>query len=240
MTLTQNGWLAIADYGDPLLMKNPTVPGTDVRLLGGVRAGPAGEVLLQFASNFHHQVEQLVQTQGCWGFQPRVIAGSTTLSNHASGTAIDLNSARHPMGRGGTFTLQQRASIRALLETYRGVIRWGGDFTGRPDDMHFEIVGTATDLPHKTEDWYTMATAQDLADALAPIREDAAESRRMLGVLLGWQGPGPGNEAAAMARISATGEDAQEARRMLGVLLGWQPPAPNSPEPGALSALRAT
>jgi hypothetical protein len=236
---SQNGWPAIPDYGDPRLLPNPTVPGTDVRLLGGVRVGPPGALLLRFAADFHQQVEPLVQTQGCWGFQPRTIAGSQSLSNHASGTAVDLNAARHPMGRAGTFTAAQQGRIRALLETHGNRIRWGGDFKGRPDDMHFEIADATTVITHTTEDWFEMATAQDLADALATIREDAAESRRMLGVLLGWQGPGPGNETAAMARISATGEDAQEARRMLGVLLGWQPPAPNSPEAGALSALRA-
>jgi hypothetical protein len=174
MSLSQNGWPAIADYGNPQLLSNPTVPGTDVRLLGGVRVGPAGAVLIQFASNFHHQVEPLVQGQGCWGFQPRAIAGSATLSNHASGTAIDLNSARHPMGRAGTFTLAQRAAIRALLETYKGLIRWGGDFAGRPDDMHFEIRGTPTDLTG-----FDQPTPPTGVDDMANADEVLAEAREI-------------------------------------------------------------
>lgn len=67
------------------------------------------------------------------------------LSNHASGTAIDLNAPDHPLGEPGTFTDEQVARIRALLDELAPVVAWGGDFD-RPDEMHFEVVGTPEEV----------------------------------------------------------------------------------------------
>lgn len=63
------------------------------------------------------------------------------MSNHASGTAIDLNATIHPLGSTGTFSDEQIARLRDLLDELAPVLAWGGDFE-RPDEMHFEIVGT--------------------------------------------------------------------------------------------------
>lgn len=52
---------------------------------------------------------------------------------------MDLNSARHPQGKRGTFTAAQVSSIRAILADLDDVVQWGGDWTGTPDEMHFEI-----------------------------------------------------------------------------------------------------
>jgi hypothetical protein len=67
------------------------------------------------------------------------------MSNHASGTAMDLNATKHPLGVRHTFTLDQEREIRARLAgRYDGCIRWGGDYENRADEMHFEIdVGPA-------------------------------------------------------------------------------------------------
>jgi hypothetical protein len=59
------------------------------------------------------------------------------LSNHSSGTAIDLNATKHPLGKAGTFPLEKVAMIQALAKKYG--LRWGGDYRGRKDEMHFEI-----------------------------------------------------------------------------------------------------
>ncbi|MGV2549678.1 M15 family metallopeptidase, partial [Bacillus licheniformis] len=64
-----------------------------------------------------------------------------TLSNHASGTSIDLNATEHPLGARDTFTDDQVAAIRAILAEVAPVVAWGGDFDGRADEMPFEIVG---------------------------------------------------------------------------------------------------
>lgn len=76
-----------------------------------------------------------------WGWADRHVRGSTTtISNHASGTAIDLNALAHALGRRCTLTTGQSRRVRTRLEQhYGGVIFWGGDYTHRADEMHYEI-----------------------------------------------------------------------------------------------------
>ena len=103
-----------------------------------MRSGQVHTVLGYVARRFDREVEALVKGW-CWGHSYRVISGSTSLSNHSSGTAIDCNAPRHPLGSSGTFTATQRSHIRAILNACDGVVRWGGDYSGRKDEMHFEI-----------------------------------------------------------------------------------------------------
>ena len=78
-----------------------------------------------------------------WGYAYRPIRGqSTGWSNHASGTAEDLNSTKHPLGKVGTFV--QAALIRLLLRRFRGLLDWGGDWHNRKDEMHFELAPGTT------------------------------------------------------------------------------------------------
>src|SRR5688500_1265797 len=132
MTVTsQNGWSA----NDRGVIASYSLPGGRVAL----RAGDVSVVLLWVANQFHQRVERLVWP-GIWGYAERTIRGSsTTLSNHASGTAIDLNAPRHPLGVRGTFSAAQVRTIHDIVAFTGGAVRWGGDYTGRPDDMHFEI-----------------------------------------------------------------------------------------------------
>lgn len=130
MAVSQNGWTA----NDRTLIESRTVPGGSLP----VRKGPAGDLLVYVATQFHGRVEHLVWP-GCWGYAERQIIGGTELSNHASGTAIDLNAPQHPLSAVGTFTTHQVGAIRQILSECSGVIRWGGDYVGRKDEMHFEI-----------------------------------------------------------------------------------------------------
>jgi hypothetical protein len=77
-----------------------------------------------------------------WGYAERPIRGGTELSNHASGTAIDINATKWPLGADPRINLSQAKieAIRQHLRIYEGCIRWGGDYRGRKDPMHFEIV----------------------------------------------------------------------------------------------------
>lgn len=128
---SQNGFVA----NDRGAIGSYALPGGRVAL----RAGDVSVVLLWVANQFHQRVEPLVWP-GVWGYAERTIRGSTTtLSNHASGTAIDLNAPRHPLGVRGTFTDQQVRTIHDIVAATRGAVRWGGDYTGRVDEMHFEI-----------------------------------------------------------------------------------------------------
>jgi len=76
-----------------------------------------------------------------WGgsWSPRFIRGSrTVLSNHAWGTAFDINVQWNQLGaqpalRGAV------GSVRELVEiAYENGFYWGGWFAKRPDGMHFE------------------------------------------------------------------------------------------------------
>jgi len=141
MARSQNGYPA----NDRALVSSRPVLGSDVRL--SVRNGPAGDVLLAYGARHHRRVEPISNGRAGlddWGYAERPIRGSRfSLSNHASGTAIDLNAPRHPLGARGTFTPAQVRTIRAILaDDFDGVIRWGGDYRGRKDEMHFEVVGT--------------------------------------------------------------------------------------------------
>lgn len=130
---SQNGWSA----NDRSVIASYQLPGGRVAL----RKGDVSVVLLWVANRFHETVEPL-RWPGVWGYAERAIRGSSsTLSNHASGTALDLNAPTHVLGKRGTFSTLDVRAIRAILSYCEGVVRWGGDYTGRADEMHFEIVG---------------------------------------------------------------------------------------------------
>jgi hypothetical protein len=73
-------------------------------------------------------------------FVARFIRGSTTtLSNHAFGTAFDINAAENPLGARPAL-VGQRGSTRELVSiANKWGFYWGGHFGSRPDGMHFEI-----------------------------------------------------------------------------------------------------
>lgn len=132
--LSQNGYLA----KDASLIASYTIPGTSVRI--NLRRGDVSVVLLYFLKQFNDTVQPLRQSD-TGGYNPRSIigAGSRDISNHASGTAVDVRWNDHVMGKHGTFTAAQIKAIRTILNFCEGVIRWGGDYSGRKDEMHFEI-----------------------------------------------------------------------------------------------------
>ena len=67
----------------------------------------------------------------------RFSVSDKVLSNHSSGTAIDLNAIKHPLGKSNTFNKDQRNMINLLITKYG--LAWGGNYKKRKDDMHFEI-----------------------------------------------------------------------------------------------------
>lgn len=139
MANSQNGYPA----NNVNLTSSRRVPGSNRSIR--VRNGPAGDLLLWFAGQFDAHVEDIDPGPlDDWGYAERPIRGGVELSNHASGTAIDLNAPRHPLGTqpSANFSASQIGEIRRLLSLTGGAIRWGGDYTGRKDPMHFEIVAS--------------------------------------------------------------------------------------------------
>ena len=131
MAVSQNGYQANNDS----LIATYTVA-RDIKI--SLRKGDVSVVLLHFARWYDQHIEPLTKSD-TGGYNPRNIIGSSVLSNHASGTAEDLRWNKHPLGKVGTFTPGQKAKIENQLGYYDGVIRWGGNYTGRKDEMHFEI-----------------------------------------------------------------------------------------------------
>lgn len=133
---SQNGYKA-KDYS---LIATYTIPGTDgIRV--SLRKGDVSVVLLYLLEQYNRFVEPLRKSD-TGGYNPRSIISAYTLSNHASGTAVDTRWNDHPIGHRGTFTAEQVRTINKILVVLQGVVRWGGNYRGRPDEMHFEVIGS--------------------------------------------------------------------------------------------------
>ena len=139
MATSENGWTVIRENVAPLVtVKIPTKNGT-TKLR--VRGGDVALVLAHFALLWDDHIEPVYgEVLDDWGYAYRAVRGQTSgFSNHASGTAIDLNATKHPLGT-LTFSSAKRALLLALMKPrYAGVLRWGGTYSGRKDQMHVEI-----------------------------------------------------------------------------------------------------
>ena len=136
MSLTSyNGYPASKDPKE-IGIKSYSVDGTALRLKCAESVGP---LLAAFAAEFHKLIEPIDEGGlDDWGYCYRMVRGTTDkLSCHSSGTAIDLNATKHPLGKYDTFPAEKVPMIRALAKKYG--LKWGGDFKSRPDDMHFEV-----------------------------------------------------------------------------------------------------
>jgi len=140
METSYNGYPASKDPAE-IGIKSYSVDGTARKLRCAESVGP---LLATFAAEFHKLIEPIDEgTFDDWAYAYRMVRGDPTkLSCHSSGTAIDLNATKHPLGKYDTFAAEKVPMIRALAKKYG--LKWGGDFKTRPDDMHFEIsVGPA-------------------------------------------------------------------------------------------------
>lgn len=133
--ISYNGWPASKDQAE-IGVKPYPIKGTNIK----IRCAPAaGELLAAFAAEFHSIIEPIDEgTFDDWAYAYRNVRGTTDkLSCHSSGSAIDLNSLRHPLGKIGTFDSTKVPMIQALAKKYG--LAWGGDYRGRKDEMHFEV-----------------------------------------------------------------------------------------------------
>lgn len=156
MAQSQNDW--------PVVQQSAVVERTigGAPIVNGWLRGDVDVVFTDLATWLDREVERSI-TPGCWGHNIRKIEDSDDYSNHSSGTAFDYNAPNHPMGKRNTYSAANRAKIRERLKRYDGVVRWGGDYSGRPDDMHFEInAGRAA----------VKRVADKIRAAAAPPKED--------------------------------------------------------------------
>jgi hypothetical protein len=79
------------------------------------------------------KMDALGITKTAGTYNKRVIAGTTRWSNHAFGAAIDINAAENGFNVVGNIP-------RAMIAAFKAQgARWGGDYKGRTDPMHFEF-----------------------------------------------------------------------------------------------------
>lgn len=133
MATSYNGWPASPDKDAIGVVQSEWFP-------GGAKAGDVTTVLRYVAEQIDARVEGIVGGW-CWGYNYRANANDpTSLSCHASGTAIDWNAPEHPNGSVGTWTDAQRGEIYAILDEVQGAVHWlDGVDGGTADEMHFEI-----------------------------------------------------------------------------------------------------
>jgi hypothetical protein len=143
VTTSYNGWPASTDPA-AIGITHLDLPGHPNAFPPGVKSGDVATILGYVAAQLHARVEPM--GDGCWGYSYRKNRNADNLSCHASGTAIDYNAPRHPNGKSGTFTAAQVAEIRKILSECGGIVKWGGDFHGTKDEMHFEIHGNTADV----------------------------------------------------------------------------------------------
>ena len=136
---SQNGWPVL--HSDSRLLHVWVIPAKTGEFKLRLRNGSAGFLLALFALWYAETIEKVAgRVLDDWGWaKMRYVRGSTDdITNHASGTAIDLNAIRHPLGR-LTLKAWQKVKIRARLLLFAGCLRGGLDYAHRKDEMHYEI-----------------------------------------------------------------------------------------------------
>ena len=140
-----NGWPASEDR-KALGIQSFAIPGTSLKIACAKDVAP---ILVAFCKEFNELVEPIDKGQlDDWSYAFRMTRGSDkVLSNHSSGTALDLFATKHPLGKSNTFTKEQTNTIQLLLVKYG--LAWGGNYKKRKDEMHFEIAMTKNQVLDK-------------------------------------------------------------------------------------------
>ena len=143
MPKSENGWPVIESQSDRNLVVT-RIPGTGIPGIPLRVQKDCAPILAYVAGRVHAEVTDLklgnkpgVQDEG--GYNYRKMDKGNDFSNHASGTAIDLNWTRFPMFK-RKMNKKQREAALAIEAELKEVIRWGGSYSpSRVDEMHWEI-----------------------------------------------------------------------------------------------------
>jgi hypothetical protein len=100
-------------------------------------ADAAGPALVAMIEWWDQNIEPVTQL-GSYNYREiRGYEGTGKVSNHASGTAVDINWDKHPLGARGTIPAEKLDGLRARARELQ--LRWGGDYSGRADEHHIEV-----------------------------------------------------------------------------------------------------
>lgn len=100
-------------------------------------ADAAGPALVAIVEWWDQNIEPVTQL-GSYNYREiRGYEGTGKVSNHGSGTAVDINWDKHPLGARGTVPADKVEGLRARAAELQ--LRWGGDYSGRADEHHVEV-----------------------------------------------------------------------------------------------------
>lgn len=100
-------------------------------------ADAAGPALVAMIEWWDQNIEPVTQL-GSYNYREiRGYEGTGKVSNHGSGTAVDINWDKHPLGARGTIPADKLEGLRARARELQ--LRWGGDYSGRADEHHIEV-----------------------------------------------------------------------------------------------------
>lgn len=146
------------------------------------RAGDATTVLRYLAHVYNAEVEPIKEpVLDDWSYNKRRITGGTSWSEHAAGTALDINATDHPYKTTAeqNFTAADLRAVERILGHLEGAVEWLRGW----DPMHFQL---APDSGGR------------LARIAAKVRPDLA---RLLNPQAAGQGPPLPVEEEDMARV---------------------------------------
>ena len=148
----------------------------------------------------------------CWGFANRAIRGTHTPSNHSWGLAIDLDApdprARHTIG-----------SYASGLAARYG-FRWGGDYVGRKDYMHFEFMGTPASAAALVHGVRPVAAGRPALPAGGLKRGASGEAVRWLQHRLNQIAGAAGHTVLGGKRLAEDGEFGEQTDRVVRIFQG--------------------
>jgi hypothetical protein len=135
-----NGWSVIPRWGHPML-DTKFIPGTSRRITMRKDVLP---YFLAFAADYHKWIAPIdTGTFDDWSYHPpRTGRASNKISDHSSGTALDLNATREGAQRASNkqwwARAQKKRALRRLRNIY-GLLAWGGDYKNFYDPMHWYL-----------------------------------------------------------------------------------------------------
>lgn len=144
MATAQNGWTGIRSASYPPLHR------WNIPVKGGVRQvplrqGSAGFLLCHFAMWWDDAISPVLGgVYDEWGWNYRYIGNSGTLSNHAPGTALDIDATQFPQGR-YNLTSEQRAKLKRRMTFFKGTLAHGAFYRTTVDEMHVEVAKPLAD-----------------------------------------------------------------------------------------------
>jgi hypothetical protein len=145
MVASYNGWTASSSPDAINIIK--TQIGEKAYVYVAAKAAPVLGYAGRYWDNFIENIDGGVWDE--WGYAYREVRGGGSLSNHASGSAIDINATRYPRGR-ANMDSKTKAQVRAMVMKINAaagttVIKWGGEWFGEyTDQMHLEIAEGAS------------------------------------------------------------------------------------------------